>query len=57
MKMMECLEAYGMVAGQRKCGDLISDFQECYTLRKQQLRTFVRAFTDFNRITIHELLF
>jgi len=40
MKMMECLEAYGIQKGKIKCADLIDDFQECYTMRKQQLRTF-----------------
>lgn len=41
MKMMECLEAYGLDKGKIKCSDIIDDFQECYTMRKQQLRTFV----------------
>jgi hypothetical protein len=47
MKMMECLEAYGTVAGETKCAVLIDDFNECYTMRKQQLRTHVRILTDF----------
>lgn len=42
MNMMECLEAYGIQRGKRKCSDLIDDFQECYTMRKQQLRSYVR---------------
>lgn len=41
LKMMECLEAYGLNRGNIKCNDLIEDFQECYTMRKQQLRTMV----------------
>lgn len=42
MKMMECLEAYGVEKGKVKCAAIIDDFHECYTLRKQQLRTMVR---------------
>lgn len=42
MKMMECLEAHGAVRGQKVCADVIDDFHECFSLRKQQLRTLVR---------------
>jgi NADH dehydrogenase (ubiquinone) Fe-S protein 5 len=41
MQMMECLEAYGMEMGKNKCRAVIEDFQECYTYRKQMLRTWV----------------
>lgn len=41
MKMMECFEAYGIVKGKEKCDDLLQDFRECYSLRKQQLRSWV----------------
>lgn len=42
MKMVECLEAYGTQRGKKKCADLIDDFYECYTGRKQELRSYVR---------------
>ena len=51
LKMVECLEAYGVEKGKIKCSELIDDFQECYTMRKQQLRTFVR----FNSIIFYQL--
>lgn len=38
MQMMECMEAYGYERGKLKCKDLIEDFHECYTMRKQILR-------------------
>ncbi|CRL00810.1 CLUMA_CG014062, isoform A [Clunio marinus] len=39
LKMMECLEAYGIERGKKKCADLVDDYFECFTMRKQQLRT------------------
>jgi NADH dehydrogenase (ubiquinone) Fe-S protein 5 len=41
MKMMDCLEAYGMDRGTRKCKDLIEDFQECAGMKKQLARIYV----------------
>ena len=41
MNMMECMEAYGMDKGIRKCSDLIDDFKECSSMRKQLLRFHV----------------
>lgn len=38
MNMIDCLEAYGMVMGSRKCRDLIDDFQECAGQKKQMKR-------------------
>ncbi|TDG44513.1 hypothetical protein AWZ03_009091 [Drosophila navojoa] len=38
MKMMDCLEAYGMERGKKQCADLIADFQECVGMQKQLLR-------------------
>jgi NADH dehydrogenase (ubiquinone) Fe-S protein 5 len=38
MNMMECLEAYGMERGKKKCQDLIQDFQECVGMKKQLMR-------------------
>ncbi|KAK5647687.1 hypothetical protein RI129_002579 [Pyrocoelia pectoralis] len=29
LKVLDCLEAYGVDKGRRKCEDLIADFQEC----------------------------
>lgn len=39
--MLECLEAYGMDMGQKKCNNLIEDFQECVGMRKQLARVEV----------------
>ncbi|CAF4914754.1 unnamed protein product [Pieris macdunnoughi] len=36
--MMGCLEAYGLDRGLRKCQDLIDEFYECQTLKKQFAR-------------------
>jgi NADH dehydrogenase (ubiquinone) Fe-S protein 5 len=41
MRMMECLEAHGAVKGKKVCADVIDDFHECFSLRKQQLRSMV----------------
>lgn len=41
MKMMECMEAYGMDRGRVKCADIIDDFNECHNLTKQYLRQMV----------------
>ncbi|XP_063700884.1 NADH dehydrogenase [ubiquinone] iron-sulfur protein 5-like [Culicoides brevitarsis] len=38
LAMTECLEAYGLERGKKKCADLIADFQECFTMKKQLLR-------------------
>uniref|UniRef100_A0A1B6DI93 Complex I-15 kDa n=1 Tax=Clastoptera arizonana TaxID=38151 RepID=A0A1B6DI93_9HEMI len=39
MKMMNCLEAYGAQRGEEdKCKDIIEDFMECHTLKKQGKR-------------------
>ncbi|KAG6454846.1 hypothetical protein O3G_MSEX008878 [Manduca sexta] len=35
MDMADCLEAYGLIRGRRKCQMLIEDFAECQTLKKQ----------------------
>ena len=35
MRMMNCLEAYGAERGRKKCKDLIDDFHECSSLKKQ----------------------
>lgn len=45
MNMMDCLEAYGMDRGQRKCVDLIRDFQECAGMKKQLMRFHVSFFS------------
>ncbi|XP_013193508.1 NADH dehydrogenase [ubiquinone] iron-sulfur protein 5 [Amyelois transitella] len=34
-RYMECLEAYGLDRGVKKCEHLFSDFHECQTLTKQ----------------------
>jgi hypothetical protein len=36
MRVMNCLEAYGVNRGMKKCKDLVDDFQEC-SLRKKQV--------------------
>ncbi|XP_047000401.1 NADH dehydrogenase [ubiquinone] iron-sulfur protein 5 [Schistocerca americana] len=38
MKMMDCLEAYGVERGKEKCKTLIEDFKECALRTKQKLR-------------------
>lgn len=35
MQMMECMEAYGADMSKVKCKDLIDDFDECHTQKKQ----------------------
>jgi NADH dehydrogenase (ubiquinone) Fe-S protein 5 len=35
MRMMNCLEAYGVDRGANKCKDLMDDLQECSSLNKQ----------------------
>lgn len=42
MDMADCLEAYGLDRGFRKCRDIIGDFIECHTLSKQFRRFSVR---------------
>lgn len=38
MKMVDCLEAYGLDRGIRKCDDLLKDYKECAKLNKQMDR-------------------
>ncbi|XP_018335700.1 NADH dehydrogenase [ubiquinone] iron-sulfur protein 5 [Agrilus planipennis] len=38
MKVINCLEAYGLDKGRIKCKDLISDFQECVGRHKEKAR-------------------
>jgi hypothetical protein len=35
MRVMNCLEAYGVNRGMKKCKDLVDDFRECSSRRKQ----------------------
>lgn len=44
MNMIDCLEAYGMDLGAKKCKDLIEDFKECATRTKQMNRFRVGVF-------------
>lgn len=44
LSMMECLEAYGVDRGTKKCADLIADFQECHGMKKQMMRFNVSYF-------------
>lgn len=41
LKMMDCLEAYGLDRGAQKCDAIIKDFQECAGRDKQSRRTLV----------------
>lgn len=41
LQMMECMEAYGAVQGKTKCRDIIDDFTECFTQKKQRMRSLV----------------
>uniref|UniRef100_U5ER62 Putative mitochondrial respiratory chain complex i n=1 Tax=Corethrella appendiculata TaxID=1370023 RepID=U5ER62_9DIPT len=38
MAAVDCLEAYGTERGAKKCKDLIEDFNECATRKKQFMR-------------------
>lgn len=38
MTMIDCLEAYGMDMGVKKCKEIIEDFQECVGRKKQMQR-------------------
>lgn len=38
MKVMDCMEAYGMERGLIKCDTLIQDFKECFFREKQYSR-------------------
>lgn len=44
MRMMECMEAYGLHKGLDKCGALYEDFKECFTQHKQRQRFLVRNY-------------
>lgn len=41
LRMMECMEAYGLQRGLEKCGALYDDFKECFTQQKQRQRFMV----------------
>lgn len=41
LKMMDCLEAYGLDRGKQKCSDLMDDFKECHLKKKQYQRVMV----------------
>lgn len=42
LRMMECMEAYGLQRGLGKCEALYADFKECFTQQKQRARFMVR---------------
>ncbi|XP_012261022.2 NADH dehydrogenase [ubiquinone] iron-sulfur protein 5 [Athalia rosae] len=44
MNFVECMEAYGIPRGYRKCSDLFEDLHECATHNTQQMR--VNAIRD-----------
>lgn len=44
MKVIDCLDAYGLTRGKVKCKDLMDDFKECYMRTKQRSR--VEAMKD-----------
>lgn len=44
MNMIDCIEAYGMDMAAKKCQEIIQDFQECASSRKQMQRFEVYAF-------------
>lgn len=49
LNMMECLEAYGLDQGRKKCSDYIDDFNECQDMTKQflRIRVSIDAFISF----------
>lgn len=42
MEMMDCMEAYGLERGLKKCRYLLDDYRECHTTLKQYKRFHVR---------------
>ncbi|KAH8263330.1 hypothetical protein KR044_007370 [Drosophila immigrans] len=53
MKMMDCLEAYGLERGKKQCADIIADFQECVGMNKQLMRFHV----SFCQVKLFHILF
>lgn len=55
--MLECLEAYGMDMGAKKCKLLMEDFQECVGMRKQLARVEVILVIQINSTIGERVLF
>lgn len=41
MEMVECMEAYGVHQGMKRCKPIMDDFNECVSMNKQIYRIFV----------------
>lgn len=41
LNAVECIEAYGARRAETKCADLIKDFAECQSMKKQMMRVLV----------------
>lgn len=52
MNMIDCLEAYGMDMGAKKCALIIEDFQECASRSKQFQRFHVKIMKLLNSLSI-----
>lgn len=57
MNMMDCLEAYGMQRGVKKCKDLMDDFQECVGMQKQLMRFHVSLTIVYGLILNKSVIF
>ncbi|KAK4885169.1 hypothetical protein RN001_001440 [Aquatica leii] len=55
MKVMDCLEAYGLHNGRIKCDTLIKDFRECAGRRKQDGRVIAMRNERLRQIKSGEL--
>jgi len=43
MRVVDCLEAYGVPRGQEKCRILLEDFRECVIKGKQNTRNYIMS--------------
>lgn len=55
---VECLEAYGLIRGTKKCSVLFEDYYECHNKTKQMQRVMVSLFFDlfFSYLQLYSML-
>lgn len=51
MELMDCMEAYGLDRGLKKCKKLVEDYRECHTKVKQFRRFYVSRIHEFGSIS------
>lgn len=56
MRYMDCLEAYGLERGKRKCMCLFDDYHECHTFTKQFKRFIVSNFPTVLHVQNKEII-